>query len=264
MILYVDYSYSLPNQCASVLNSSGITLKVVDGAKDIWCRDYLPVRATDGTLVQFRYEPSYMEDTPHLRSDPRVVNPANGFFPIYSDINLDGGNVVRYGERVIISDRIFTENPDRAPQGLIRELEALLQAEVLIFPSMRSDMTGHADGMVRFYNEKTLLIACRANEYLFWQKSVDRFVRRYGFDVIDVPSFIYSERGVPSYHAIGCYINFLQAGNCIAVPQFNCPGNRDEEALALFTKLYPEATVFGIPSFEIAREGGVLNCVTWN
>ena len=54
-------------------------------------------------------------------------------------------------KRVIISNRVFLEKPDCDIAELVRELTRLLEAEVIIIPSLKSDMTGHADGMVRFF-----------------------------------------------------------------------------------------------------------------
>ena len=79
---------------------------------------------------------------------------------IYSAINLDGGNVVLSpsGGRALVSDRIFAENPDCERKELVQKLSALLEAEVLIIPSLRSDMTGHADGMARFLHHHTVAL----------------------------------------------------------------------------------------------------------
>lgn len=63
-------------------------------------------------------------------------------------------------KRVIISNRVFLEKPDCDIAELVRELTRLLEAEVIIIPSLKSDMTGHADGMVRFLDEHTAIGNC--------------------------------------------------------------------------------------------------------
>lgn len=246
------------------LKTDNLNIKLLNTTKDIWCRDYMPVQATDGTLIQFRYEPSYLKEYEHLRSLQPGVNKANCIKAAYSKINLDGGNVVHCEDCVIISDRIFSENWDWDHNTLIKELEHLLQAEVLIFPSMKSDMTGHADGMVRFYDSNTLLLTDTKVEYKYWQKAVDTFLNKYQFQTITIPSFIYKAKGIKPENAIGCYINFIELNDLIIVPIFECEGNKDTEVMALFRKLYPKHQVQFINAFEIAKEGGVLNCISWN
>ena len=84
---------------------------------------------------------------------------------VYSDINLDGGNVVfsPSKEKVIISDRVFSENHGISESELAAKLEKLLEASLIIIPSLKSDMTGHADGMVRFVVKipLSLMLRCR-------------------------------------------------------------------------------------------------------
>ena len=79
-----------------ILDKHAIPFRLLKATKDIWCRDYLPVQTASGRLVQFRYEPSYLkgEEWRSSRSDVKEVCRANGFQPIFSNINLDGGNVL--------------------------------------------------------------------------------------------------------------------------------------------------------------------------
>jgi hypothetical protein len=38
----------------------GESLQEIDGTKDIWCRDYMPVQLDTHRFVQFRYDPDYL------------------------------------------------------------------------------------------------------------------------------------------------------------------------------------------------------------
>ena len=58
------------------------------------------------------------------------------------------------------------------------------------------------------------------------------------------------------------YINFLQVGNLILVPQLGIP--EDEQALEQLSKALPDCEVVGIPALETVRRGGALNCISWN
>ena len=144
----------------TALTAHDVPYALLDGTRDVWVRDFMPVWTRSGQMISFRYEPSYLRDCPELRTDfLRDIAPQLALTPLYSDINLDGGNVVfsPSGARVLVSDRVFSENPEYPSAALVHELSELLEAEVLIIPSLKSDMTGHADGMARFLDDRTVL-----------------------------------------------------------------------------------------------------------
>ena len=58
------------------------------------------------------------------------------------------------------------------------------------------------------------------------------------------------------------YINFLQIGNVVFVPQIEL--EEDEQAIAQISNVFTDSEVIGIPALEAVRKGGALNCVSWN
>lgn len=146
--LYTDTCKRL----TEILNKHNIPFAFLEGTKDIWCRDYMPVQTPSGKLIQFRYDPSYLKDPKYsdTRSDVKNVDEANNIKPVFSDINLDGGNVVMFGNKAIITDRVFSENPEWDKEKLLNELSTLLECEIIIIPAYKPDydFTGHADGMI--------------------------------------------------------------------------------------------------------------------
>lgn len=259
-----------PGTCdrlVALLGEHGIPCRFLQGTRDIWCRDYMPVQTVSGKLVKFRYGPSYLRGKPEWeasRTDPAEVCRANGITPDKcSGINLDGGNVLLCEDRAVISDRIFMENPNRDKQQLLAELADLLEAEIIVIPAQKGDMTGHADGMVRFINRDTLLGNDRATEYKYWAQGIDAVLQRYRMHYEDVPFFYDYKDPKHPHHAIGIYVNYLQVGNLLVLPVFNVPGNKDAEALARIRALFPARTVVPFNCNDIALEGGLLNCITW-
>lgn len=252
----------------SVLDKHGVEHRLLLGTRDIWCRDYMPVQTASGKLVQFRYEPSYLKGKPEWeasRTDVREVCQMNGLDPIYSNINLDGGNVLLCGGRAILSDRVFAENPELSQEQIVNELTELLEAEIIIIPSLKEDYdyTGHADGMVRFVDRNTLIGNDRDQEFKYWVSGINKVLSRYGLRYIDCPFFCdYKDPKHPD-HAIGVYVNYLEVENLIIIPTFGVPGNKDDEALAAFRQAFPHKTIETIDYNEVALEGGVLNCSTW-
>lgn len=251
------------NSLTKILNKHQVKYDTLKGTKDIWCRDYMPIQVEKNKFVQFRYEPTYLQDYLNLQSDPKHVNKENGIKAIYSDINLDGGNVVTWADKAIISDRLFNENPKHTDrQKLIKEIENLLDAEVIIIPQINCDMTGHADGMVRFVNNNTILGNNREEEYKYWRKGINKVLEKHDLNYIDVPFMDHKIKG-NSEHAIGCYINYLEVGNLIVMPIFETPDNKDQEVYDLMVNIFPEKTIETINFNDVALKGGLLNCTTW-
>ena len=251
------YSLSAEN-LFSALSDCNEKFTLFYGARDIWARDFMPVKTRSGKYVSFRYEPSYLADDLQLRTNFKTDIAPNFKFDnlVYTDINLDGGNVVfsPSKEKVIISDRVFSENPEYDKNILLLELEKLLEASVLIIPSLKSDMTGHADGMVRFVDENTVVTNAPLSPYGFETK-VKNSLQNYGFNVIDF-SYFYSKGD----SAVGCYLNYLETEKSIFLPVFGV--DTDNEAIKLAKNIF-DKTIIPVNINEIAKYGGLLNCISW-
>lgn len=242
----------------AALDLFNIKYKLLNNTRDIWLRDFMPVKTKSGKYVSFRYEPSYLDGFPELRTDFRSDIAPNLDFKnlVYSDINLDGGNVVFSPLKgtVVISDRVFTENFNYSSAELVQELEKLLEARVIIIPSLHSDMTGHADGMVRLVGENTAIVNAPLSPYGFETK-VKKSLQNYGFNVIDFPYF-YSKGD----SAVGCYLNYLATEKSIFLPVFGV--DTDNEAINKAKNIF-DKTIIPVNINEIAKYGGVLNCISW-
>lgn len=247
-----------------ILEKHHIKYAFLKGTKDIWCRDYMPVRTESGKLIQFRYEPSYlMNDSQYVetRSDVDDVCQLNNIQAQISDINLDGGNVLICDGRAIISDRVFSENPKRDKEGLKKELAKLLECEIIIIPCINTDFTGHADGMVRFINRNTILGNRLADEYKYWREGMQKVLTEYNLTYIDVPFFEDKRDRKHRDSAIGVYVNFLEINDLIIAPIFG--RDQDQEVIGILQKAFPSKQIETINYNEVALEGGLLNCSTW-
>lgn len=246
-----------------ILERHSIQYDLLKDTKDIWCRDYMPIQVAIGKFVQFRYEPSYLEDDLSLQSEPRKVCKANNLRPHYSKINLDGGNVVNWSDRAIISDRVFDENPEYSSRTkLIAEIEKLLGVELIIIPQIKSDVTGHADGMVRFVDRNTLLGNDREQEFKYWKFGINKILKEKGIEYIDVPFLDHKVDKYPE-HSIGCYVNFLEVKNLIVLPIFETSNNKDDEVFKKFGEIFLDRIIETINYNKIGIFGGLLNCTTW-
>lgn len=242
----------------SALDSHGIQYSFLDNTRDIWLRDFMPVQTKSGKYVSFRYDPSYLDGYPHLKTDFRqdISGQLSLENIVYSDINFDGGNVVFSPSKakVIISDRIFMENWHYSSAELVQELEQLLEAQVIIIPSLRSDMTGHADGMVRFVDENTA-VGNTSRTLFGLEAHIKTALRNHGIEVYDFPYF--DSKGIS---AVGCYLNFLETDKHLFLPVFDA--DTDNEAIETSKNVFNK-TIVPVNINEIAKQGGALNCISW-
>ena len=263
-LLYENKTYKKEhNRLIEILKRNNIDYKYIDGTKDIWCRDYMPIQVTKDKFVQFRYEPSYLSDDLDLQSDTKEICKLNNIEPIFSDINLDGGNVVSCSNKVVMTDRIFDENPQyKDKTQLIKELESLFEVEVIIIPQSKMDLTGHADGMIRFVDGSTVLVNDRDKDYKYIAKGINKAMKEHNIDVIDIPFFDYKSKKYRD-NAIGCYLNYLEINDVIVLPIFEVEGNKDRNVIEKFKTIFPNRKIETINYNSIGLQGGLLNCTTW-
>ena len=255
-----------PDTCSrliKILEMHNVKYAFLKGTKDIWCRDYMPIQTESGKFIQFKYDPSYLKGNKEWeasRSDVKEVCRVNGIEAQFSDINLDGGNVLICDGRAILSNRIFSENSNWDKEKLVNELSKLLECEIIIIPAENDDMTGHADGMVRFVNRNTILGNKLADEYKYWREGMEKVIEQYGLKYIDVPFFLPKDPKHP-HSAIGIYVNYLEVNNLIVLPVFG--RDEDKQAVDVLRQAFPDRVIDTIDYNDVAKEGGLLNCTTW-
>ena len=255
-----------PETCSrliKILEMHDVKYAFLKGTKDIWCRDYMPIQTESGKFIQFKYDPSYLKGNKEWeasRSDVKEVCRVNGIEAQFSDINLDGGNVLICDGRAILSNRIFSENSNWDKEKLVNELSKLLECEIIIIPAENDDMTGHADGMVRFVNRNTILGNKLADEYKYWREGMEKVIEQYGLKYIDVPFFLPKDPKHP-HSAIGIYVNYLEVNNLIVLPVFG--RDEDKQAVDVLKQAFPDRVIDTIDYNDVAQEGGLLNCTTW-
>ena len=256
-----------PETCknlSAIFEKHHVKYSFIKGTKDIWCRDYMPVQTESGKFIQFRYDPSYLKgkkEWEDSRSDVKEVCRLNNINATISDINLDGGNVLICDGRAILSDRIFSENPNYEKDSLINELSKLLECEIIIIPAQNGDYTGHADGMVRFMDRNTILGNKLADEYKYWQKGMQKVIDTYNLTYIDVPFITDIKDPKHPGSAIGIYVNYLEVNDLIVMPIFN--RDEDNQVLEILQRTFPNKIIETIDYNDVAKEGGLLNCTTW-
>lgn len=243
------------------LTSNSIDYKFLPGTKDIWAVDYMPIQTNADRFVQFRYEPSYLKTPADLKtiSDVDTICHNINIHPIKSQVVLDGGNVVHSKQVAIVTKRVFSENRKYNSDKLIQLLTLDLELEKIIFiPDDPFDFTGHADGMVRFVDDRTVLLNNYGTPDKDLEASIIKILKDVDLEILKIPYNPYYN--FSDMDAKGVYINFLRIADIVFVPVFGM--KEDEDALRVFESVFKK--VVPIESNEIAKDGGILNCISWN
>jgi agmatine deiminase len=241
----------------------GVPIEIIPDTNDIWCRDYMPVQIGEASFCQFVYDPDYLRGFRHLCTPAHKCR-----LPFMEDyrqepIVLDGGNVVASRTKVILTDKVFRENPTVERALLRRRLEELFGAECVIIPKEPYDPVGHSDGVVRFVSERRVLINDYSGADPAYGLRLRRLLEENGLEVETLPMFQETTRPRPGDlpSAVGLYVNFLRVGDVVVLPGY--VRQEDVEALENVRKAMPGATVHQVPCRSLAERGGVLNCVSW-
>jgi hypothetical protein len=221
----------------------------------IWTRDYMPVQVRKDKLVRFNYSPDYLKDNPEYKPDTYAILSALGIQVMDSDIIIDGGNVISCDNKVIMTDKIFRENPHYNRNTLIYTLGQLLEAEIVLIPEDYYDEYGHADGMVRYVGEGRVLL----NNYCDFDKVLQKKMLAAlcpHFDIIELHYGAYTDMS-------WAYLNFLHVGHHILIPVMD--DKLGEVAFRQIADSFPQCKCHPVYHYgSIVQEGGALNCSTWN
>lgn len=235
---------------------------------DIWARDYMPIQISNDKYVEYRYDPDYLqgdsdeEETRELKTYPDIVCDAIGLKTVKTDVIIDGGNVVKSENAIILTNKVVWENKRHySEKQLIKKLHEIFEVEkVVLIPWDDKCEFGHADGMLRFVNNDKVLISgfyeTVDNEFKKWiLESLEK--AKLDWDWLRV-----SENEVEDNIA---YINFLQTKDLIIVPSLNRP--EDDEAIKQIAKFFPEYSsknrIDTVDMREVFQFDGALNCITW-
>ena len=285
----VYFSSLLPEKCpvlnahiVDALRKRDIPFTYLNGTKDIWCRDYMPIQIQKDRLVFYRYTPDYLQDKTGLtlQTNPELVfqeesnelprllpmsveeemRPISISHPVFHrfelELVMDGGNVVKCGNKVVMTDKVFVENKDKSPQEVQCQIEEAFQCEVVFLPWDRNEKYGHCDGIIHCLGDNRVLMT----NYADFDKGIADEYLRILENYFDVTILKYNVKR--KHERSWSYINFLQIGTLVLVPQLGIP--EDEQALEQISSALPDCEIVGIPALEAVRRGGALNCLSWN
>lgn len=246
------------------LRQAKIPFGILPNTKDVWAVDYMPIQVSDKKFVRFTYRPDYLTSTKKWSrtiSDVDAICEAIGIETTKSDIILDGGNISKWDNKVLMTTKVFIENKSIPELELIEQLKNLLEVnEIFFVPVEKDDWLGHADGMARFISNDTVLINDFRREE---QKDYIDFLgalHNAGLKWKVFPFDIYDNEDIND--AAGLYLNFLELKDHIFLPIFD--KKTDNQAIEKAKEIFPNKNIIPIKSNQPSKDTGIINCLTWN
>ena len=252
---------------------------VMDGFLSVWCRDYMPIHTVRRDLIDFAYTPNYLNAEKYKGHEPdshwvceelgiRALDYSTDE-PVFNKkhIVLDGGNIVRCGEKVIMTNKVFIENPHYEREKLTKILEVYFDAKIVFLPWDSREHLGHADGILHYISGNKVVMDTTgvtsrngkdrkfANAYRQVLEENDLEVLPLDFTDIDEDA---SNRWA--------YTNWLQMNGLIILPSLRDTPRSNERAYEQIEK-YTRMSHLAIEMVDatdlIKVGGGAFNCASW-
>ena len=257
------------SRLTKLFNEMDIEWGEIEGTKDIWIRDYMPIQISDDRFIVYNYNPDYLKDSgEEYLTDSHVI--ADGILnhcnKSHYNITLDGGNVVKCGRHLVLTDKVFQENGKEKYDIVFWDyISQIFDSGVIILPwhcdnpqEPNADVYGHADGLVHWTGDNRVLMSNHRDSF---PEEADEIRFRLEAERFEVTEMLFDVPN-PNRDFNWAYINYLQVGNKIIVPIFGIP--EDKQALKYIREANPGCVVRGFRMRDIAKNGGALHCITWN
>ena len=251
------------DELTGLFGKLGIAWDFLDGTRDIWVRDFMPVQLSKDSFWGYKYSPDYLLGKEQYISDQSKIAKNINLELDISDIVFDGGNIVFAGEYALVCDKVFAENSrSKNDKEFIARLEKELGKKLILLPwrahpsDKNGDIYGHSDGFVKYCGKNKILMSSHADSYPSEAQDIKLILEFHGFSVEQM-SF-----AKPCYEYDWAYINFLQIGSHIIMPSFGSAN--DEIAKEFIARAFVGAKISSINCQKIASLGGALHCIAWN
>lgn len=261
-LLKTDSRFSeTSKQIIETLETYGAKFDFLRDTKDIWARDYMPIQINDNTFIEYRFDPDYLQGYTKGRRDlktyPDIVCATIKLPTKKSDLIMDGGNIVKSSDCIILTEKIVKENRlSYSKTELTRKLHDTFEVEkVVLIPVDKMEKEyGHSDGMLRFIDNETVLI----HDYYKDDTVMQYRLKQAGLktEFIDLKVKNRDERS-------WAYLNFLQTKDLILLPKFGI--EEEEQVFEQIESFYPDykGKIARIDMNETVNFGGTLNCISW-
>lgn len=247
-----------------ILDRHGKKYDFLKGTKDIWARDYMPIQISDEKFIEYRYDPDYLQAKKYrrIKSYPDIICEKNNISTQKTDLIIDGGNVIKSNDSVIMTDKVISENKENYGRDIIVDkLKELFETDkIALIPwDIENDEYGHADGMIRFIDNQNVLLQGYFDKYKEKFKNhlygeLDRIGLKW--KMMEFHLNVEDERN-------WAYMNFLQTKDLILLPKFGI--DEDIQAFEQIENYFTDykGRIAQVDMTDIVKFGGALNCITW-
>ena len=242
------------------MDESGVNHSLLPYSNDIWARDFMPVHVGDGQYLGYIYKPDYLVDKVRMRKYITEQKMAIIDLPInyitQLDIVLDGGNFVFCEDKMIMTDKIFSENPNVKQSTLINTLENACQKELILIPWDLEEEYGHADGMVSYIGNGKLLL----NNYCQMGKDGKDFSKRLHKILNSHFTVTELQYSSPWEEMNSAYINYIETPSNVIIPALSVKHDSasDIAALETFKQIFNKE-ILQVYAQPLIKNGGALH-----
>lgn len=257
-----DYPAVYMSLC-NALEKSNVKYQTLYNTKEVWVRDYMPLHLGNGRYATFNFEPDYLDTGKgkYITKQDMVIRDLGITVVSHLDITLDGGNVVRCGDKTIMTDKVISENPNIRPLKLIDTIEKVLETELILIPWDMEEPFGHADGMIAYIGNGKLLM----NNYCQMGKEADSLRKRLHKILdchFDVQELSYDGR---LRKDSWCYLNYIETPKTVIIPEISkdLDCSNDKAAVNAFSGIFPNKEIIQVYANPLVKHGGAIHCITW-
>src|SRR5574344_269893 len=123
------------SEITSILAKHRIGFDTLPETKDIWARDFMPIQVSENKFIEYRYDPDYFQAKKYrkLKSYPDIICESIGLNTEKTDLIIDGGNIIKSKDCVILTDKVILENKDfYTKESLVKKLKELFEIEKIV------------------------------------------------------------------------------------------------------------------------------------
>ncbi|WP_457748684.1 agmatine deiminase family protein [Sulfurimonas sp.] len=189
------------------------------------------------------------------------------------DFVLEGGAIESNGKDIILTTAHcmlnHNRNPHLNPTQITQKLQEFFGAQHILYLNhgylAGDDTDSHIDTLARFIDENTIMyVKCNDtndehyHELKLMEEELQHLAKTHDFTLIALPmcdAIYFEKERLPA-----TYANFLFVNGAVLVPVYGV--SQDEEALAIFKKMFPDRDVVAIDCSVLIRQHGSLHCVS--
>lgn len=270
----------------SHLQKAGVDLNKIEfffhPTNDAWCRDHGPAFLINSAaehkkaVVDWDYNAWGNKYPPYDLDDviPTLIAKHYNLPVFYPGIVMEGGSVEFNGKGTLMTSTACLLNPNRNPHLNQQQIEEYLSdyygVEQILWVDegiVGDDTDGHIDDTVRFTNEDTVITVIEDKKeddnYKLLQHNLKqlkkmRLLSGKQLNIIELPmpdDVIWNDQRLPA-----SYANFYIANKSVIVPIFRSA--KDDKALQVIQKAFPDREVVGIDSTDIIWGLGSFHCLS--